>query len=129
MNKIKSLDDLKKIRDKHKDNIDIRVTAEDENRTVVGVSMSTCGIAAGSRDILLTLLEEVHNKGIKNVSVVAIGCSGNCPVEPIVEIRPPHKAPVTKYGNVDKELAIDIIKRHIGEGIVIEDALLKEGGN
>lgn len=54
---IKSIEDLKKIRDQAKDQINLRVDNESKTRVVVG--MGTCGIAAGARQVMLAILEEL----------------------------------------------------------------------
>ena len=129
MSKIKSLDELKKIREKVSSDVDLRTTGHSEDRTVIAVGMATCGIAAGAREVMSALLEEIQNNKVKNVSVVATGCLGYCYAEPLVEIRPPHDAPVVRYGNVNKDLAKEIINKHIMQDIFIDNAIFNRGGN
>ena len=57
---IKSIEDLKKIRDQAKDQINLRVDNESKTRVVVG--MGTCGIAAGARQVMLAILEELKSE-------------------------------------------------------------------
>lgn len=123
MSKIKSLEELKKIREKSTDSTGLRTTGENPNRTVLAVGMATCGIAAGARPVMTTLLEEINTKGIPDVAVVATGCLGFCYAEPLVEVRVPGKEPV-RYANVDAELAKKIIEQHVLQGKVIEGSLL-----
>ena len=54
---MKSLAELNAIRDKAKANMNIREDNEYTTRVLVG--MATCGIAAGARPVLSTLVEEV----------------------------------------------------------------------
>ncbi len=129
MSKIKSLDELKKIREKVSDNVDLRTTGESEDRTIIAVGMATCGIAAGAREVMTALLSELEAKHVKNVSVIATGCLGYCYAEPLVEIRPPHDAPIVRYGNVNADLAKDIVDKHICQGIFIDDAIFNRGGS
>ena len=56
---MKSIEDLKKIRDKARNNMTMRSDDKQKYRVVVG--MATCGIAAGARPVLNTLVEEVAN--------------------------------------------------------------------
>ena len=81
---MKSLAELKAIKDRMKDKVVLREGARDV-RVVVG--MATCGIAAGARPVLNTLVEEVNNAGLaEKVSVTQTGCIGFCQLEPIVEV-------------------------------------------
>ncbi|MDR2940911.1 MAG: (2Fe-2S) ferredoxin domain-containing protein [Clostridiales bacterium] len=129
MSKIKSLDELRKIREKVSDNTEVRITGESADRTIIAVGMATCGIAAGARETMSALLSEIEAKNVKNISVIATGCLGYCYAEPLVEIRPPHDAPIVRYANVGAELAKEIIDKHICEGTFIEDAIFNRGGS
>ena len=54
---MKSLAELKAIRDKMQASVNVRDNADDTIRVVVG--MATCGIAAGARPVLNSFSEEV----------------------------------------------------------------------
>ena len=58
---MKSLEELKAIRDKMKDKVVLR-EGSSEKRVVVG--MATCGIAAGARPVLNAFVEEVNREGL-----------------------------------------------------------------
>ena len=64
---MKSLEELKAIRDKMKGQIGIR--SEDEDKTRVVVGMATCGIASGARPVLNFLVNEVQARHLDNVVV------------------------------------------------------------
>jgi len=111
---MKSLEELQAIRD--------RIKAKMNNREVMGgsdiriiVGMATCGIAAGARPVLTTLMEEVETKKLDNVKVSQTGCIGLCKFEPIVEVFMPGQEKVT-YVNVDPNKAREIIQSHILNG-------------
>jgi NADP-reducing hydrogenase subunit HndB len=123
MNKLKSLDELKKIRERANQDTGLRTTGENPNRTILAVGMATCGIAAGARPVMTALLDEVTAKGINDVSVIATGCLGFCYAEPLVEVRIPGREPV-RYRNVTPELAKQIVEKHVLQGTVIEEAVL-----
>ena len=53
---MKTLEELAAIRDRMKNKVAIR---EGTNETRIVVGMTTCGIAAGARPVLNTLVEEV----------------------------------------------------------------------
>ena len=90
---MKSLAELQAIRDKMRQQIDLRDSGDDRIRVVVG--MATCGIAAGARPVLNAFLEEVAKRELKNVTVSQTGCIGVCRLEPIVEVYVPGQEKVT----------------------------------
>lgn len=114
---MKSLDELKKLRDESLKNMEMRDSSK-EIRIVVG--MATCGIAAGARPVLSSLVEEVAKRNLKNVQVVQTGCIGMCVYEPIVEVYTPDKEKVT-YVHIDEEKAKRIVAEHIVNGKVINE--------
>lgn len=99
---MKSLEELRAIREKMNGNIGFRSESSDDTRIVVG--MATCGIASGARPVLKTLSDEVQKRGLKHVKVCQTGCIGLCQYEPIVEIYEPGKEKVT-YVKVNPEKA------------------------
>jgi len=123
MSKIKSLDELKKIKEQAKTNTNLRTTGENPDRVVLRVGMATCGIAAGAREIMTTLLDEISKNKMDSVSVVATGCVGMCYAEPIVEVDVPGKDMI-RYGNVTDEIAKDIVTKHVAQGILIDNAII-----
>ncbi len=123
MSKIKSLDELRAIRDRVKINTDLRVTGENPDRIIISVGMGTCGISAGARQIMNALLDEVKAQNLENVSVVATGCIGFCYAEPIVEVMMPGEDSI-RYGNVTKDMTKEIIEKHVMKGILLDDAII-----
>ncbi len=123
MPKIASLEELKKIREKSATGTQLRTTGEDPNTIVLAVGMATCGIAAGARETMQALLDEIAEQKVTNVSVVATGCVGLCYAEPLVEVREPGKDPL-RYGKVDKERAKEIIDRHVLKGELLDNAIV-----
>ena len=94
MEKIKSLADLKKIRDNVQSKIDLREKSEHpENLIQIKVAMATCGIAAGSKETMNYFLNNLEKNGIQAV-VTQTGCMGYCFAEPTVEITKPGKEPI-----------------------------------
>ncbi len=118
---MKSLEELKAIREKMQGSIGFRSENSEDTRIVVG--MATCGIASGARPVLTTLSDEVQKRGLKNVKVSQTGCIGLCQYEPIVEIYEPGKEKVT-YVKVNPEKALDILEQHIIRGQAIDQYLL-----
>ncbi len=125
MNKVKSLDELKKIRDEAKGRIDLRSVAENEDRVIIRVGMATCGIASGARETMSAISEEVEKQNLKNVSVINTGCMGYCADEPIVEVIT-KDMPSVLYGHVDAKRAREIVTEHVINGRLIQNAIISK---
>lgn len=111
---MKSLAELKAIREKMQNQINMR--AEDATHTRVVVGMATCGIAAGARPVLNTLSDEIQKRGLTDkIMVTQTGCIGLCQYEPIVEIYEPGKEKVT-YIKMDADKALEVVERHLVGG-------------
>lgn len=113
---MKSLEDLKKIREEAKRKMTMRLDAEQKYRVVVG--MATCGIAAGARPVLNELVEQVAKYNLP-VTVTQTGCIGRCSLEPIVEVfdRDGHK---TTYVYMNAEKAREVVERHLMHDDIVE---------
>ena len=107
---MKSLEELKAIREKMQKQLDVRENNEDNIRVVVG--MATCGIAAGARPVLAAFLEEVAKRELKNVTVTQTGCIGVCRLEPIAEVYVPGEEKVT-YVKMKPEMVPRIVTEHL----------------
>ena len=118
---MKSLEELKAIRERMQGSLGIREEGEDQTRVVVG--MATCGIAAGARPVLNKFAELGQERGIKNTVVTQTGCIGICRYEPIVEIYEPGKPKVT-YVHMDAEKAEEVVTRHLQGGQIVNEYLI-----
>ena len=107
---MKSLAELKAIRESMQGQIGLR--SEDDDTTKIVVGMATCGIAAGARPVLNELVKDVNEKGLKNVVVEQTGCIGMCEYEPIVEVFEPGKNKVT-YVRMTADKADEVVEKHI----------------
>jgi len=107
---MKSLEELKALRDKMQGSVTLRNESEANTRVVVG--MATCGIASGARPVLTALSNAVAEKKIEDVAVTQTGCIGLCQYEPIVEVFQPGKEKVT-YVKMTPEKALEVIDKHI----------------
>jgi len=126
MSKIKSMEELQKIRNKVVEQVQLRKTGENKDRIILAVGMATCGIAAGARATLSALLDEISIYKLDQIAVVQTGCLGYCYAEPIVEVRIPGQEPIL-YGEVDEQRARDIIRIHILQGALLENAIIGKG--
>lgn len=119
MDKIKSLADLRKIKDDVQTKIRLREKSEHpENRIQIKVAMATCGIAAGSKDTMNYFLDHLEENGIDAV-VTQTGCMGYCYAEPTVEITKPGKEPIV-FGGVNCQRAEEIIQKYLKHDELVE---------
>ena len=116
---MKSLEELKAIREKMQNQVSMR--AEDHTHTRVVVGMATCGIAAGARPVLTTLSNLVQEKGLTDhISVTQTGCIGLSQYEPIVEVIEPGKPKIT-YIKMNPAKAAEIVDKHLIGGHVVDE--------
>ena len=115
---MKSLAELKALRDKARGEMGMREDAPGNIRIVVG--MATCGIAAGARPVLNSFVNEVAKRGLKNVTVSQTGCIGICQYEPVVEVFEAGKEKVT-YVKMDVDRAREVVEKHLKGGQVVTE--------
>ena len=113
---MKSLEELRAIREKMQGKVGIRGESEDQIRVVVG--MATCGIASGARPVLTALSDAVQEQGLMNINVTQTGCIGLCQYEPIVEVMEPGKENVTDV-RMTPEKAMEVLRMHLIDGQVV----------
>ncbi len=82
--------------------------------------MATCGIAAGARPVLTTIVDEVAKRGLQNVMVTQTGCIGICQFEPVVEVVEPGKDKIT-YVKMTPEKAVRMVNDHLVNGNVVTE--------
>ncbi len=121
MSTIKSLEDLKKIREEA---LEKRKVKASEGNAQVTVAMGTCGIAAGARETMKAVLDVIEKDNISGIIVSQTGCIGLCEKEPIVQVTVGTDPKVT-YGKVSPEVARRIMKEHIGQGKIVQDYVIQ----
>lgn len=123
---MKTLDDLKRIREQAQQALKVR---EGDHSCKVVVAMGTCGIASGAREVMAAVLDELEKKGVTDVTVTQSGCKGLCDREPTVDVVKTGQPPVT-YGFVTPEKARTIVAEHvINDKIQDEWVVLVPGTN
>ena len=122
---IKSLAELRKLRESLKESVDLREKGESTSGIIeVLIGMGTCGIAAGARDTFNELLNVLEAKDINNVKVISVGCLGQCTLEPTVQINIPGKEPVI-YGKITDDRVNELVEKviinngHLDDNLVI----------
>lgn len=115
---MKSLAELKAIRDKTRASVTLRENAEAGTRVMVG--MATCGIAAGARPVLNAFVEEVAKRNLQDVMVTQTGCIGICQYEPVVEVIDAN-GDKTTYVKMTPEKALRVVNDHLVNGNVVTE--------
>jgi len=116
---VKSLDDLKELREQAQKDLQARET---ENKPKIIVGMGTCGIAAGARKAMQAIMDEVNKRDL-DVVVTQTGCIGMCEKEPLVDVKMPGEDRIT-YGDVTPEDARKIVVGHVINGNILDDLLV-----
>ena len=122
MSKLK-ISDLDKISQRVRKTVLLR---EGAGRAKVTVHMGTCGIAAGARKIMSTLMDEFEKNNIEDVILTSSGCAGLCSKEPMVTVELKDEAPV-KYVDLSPEKISKIFSEHIIGGKIVEEYALARG--
>jgi NADP-reducing hydrogenase subunit HndB len=117
------IQDLANIRKKARSLVTIR---ESEGRAKVTVHMGTCGIAAGAREIMDALLDEMEKNGVGDVIVTTSGCAGLCSREPMATIELRDQPPV-KYIDLTPEKIRKIFIQHVLGGHPVPEYALAIG--
>jgi NADP-reducing hydrogenase subunit HndB len=122
MKKLK-IGDLEKIRDKVRRTAALR---QGKARAKITIHMGTCGIAAGAREILSSLMQEIQKKKLTDVIVTTSGCAGLCSREPMATVEITNKPPV-KYVDLTSEKMKKILDQHVIKGKIINEYALAIG--
>jgi NADP-reducing hydrogenase subunit HndB len=117
MTTVKSLEDLKKLREAA---LEKRAMKSAAGETQVIVAMGTCGIAAGARETMKAILDIIEAENLSGISVSQTGCIGLCEKEPIVQVIVGEQPKVT-YGKVNPDVARRIMKEHVTGGKPVVD--------
>ena len=120
----KTLMDLRKLRADGKTELVLENTKKIKDIQII-VGKGTCGIAAGAEKIINTIIEEIKDKELNNITVRSAGCMGLCYVEPTIKLIVPGESE-TIYGNVDQEAARKIIERHAIYGRSVESHIFEK---
>jgi len=120
---MKSLEELQKIKERA---LKRRQLGAEGARARVTVAMGTCGIAAGARDTMKAVLDEIEKRQITDVVVTQTGCLGLCEYEPIVLVQVGDAEAVT-YGKIDPSRVPTLIEKHLLNNAPVEEWQVKTG--
>ena len=112
--------DLKKIKEEYHANQALR---EGGFRVKITVHMGTCGIAAGARTIMNTVMEELAKSDKKDIAITTSGCAGLCSQEPMATIELAGEPPV-KYIALTEEKMRRIFTEHVMGGKPVKEFAL-----
>jgi (2Fe-2S) ferredoxin len=114
------LEELRRIRERAQAEMRLRGGAA---RVKIVVGMGTSGIAAGARDVITALLDEIQKRRLTDVIVTQSGEKGFASQEPVVEVIERDR-PRVLYGLVDRDGARRIVAEHVVNGSIVEDLVL-----
>jgi len=123
---VKSLEELRELRAELEKEISAR-NSEGKPKIIIG--MGTCGIAAGARDILQAVTQELRKRNL-DVITTQTGCIGMCEQEPLMDVQLPGQDRIT-YGKITAKDVERIVVEHLINGNVVAElavARLEEGG-
>lgn len=122
MSKVKTLDDLRKMRESLRVSLDLREKSNNPEQMVqIKVAMATCGIAAGAKEVMSYFIEVLDRERV-DALVTQTGCMGYCYAEPTVEITVPSKEPIV-FGRVNRTRVDEIVTNYIKQGILVDDII------
>jgi NADP-reducing hydrogenase subunit HndB len=119
--RISSPQDLDKIRRQAQGEIDLSGGGKDMRLTV---HMGTCGIAAGARDVMTSLLAELGTEQAPKASLHQSGCAGLCDQEPMLTLTDAGGG-LFRYGKLDAAKARRIVQEHVLHGRPVLEYLIK----
>ena len=107
-----NLEQLKQLKEKAQQQVALR---EGGKKYRVVVSMGTSGIAAGAREVMKTMLDEIEKRGLDDVEIRVTGEHGLEDVEPVIQIEEAGGEKTT-YAKLDVEKAKKIVAEHLQKG-------------
>ena len=117
---IKSLEELKKIREEALQKRDIKSAS---GRVQIVVGMGTPGIAADARDTVKEFLNIIEEQQLTDVVVRQTGNFGLDSLEPVVKVTVGDSTTVT-YGKVTPYAARLIMEQHVLGGVVVQEHVI-----
>jgi NADP-reducing hydrogenase subunit HndB len=120
MSTIKSLDDLKRVREEA---LKKRQLKPEPGSVQIIVGMGTPGIAAGARETMKAILETIEEKQLNNIIVRQTGNIGLDSWEPVVQVIVGENPKVT-YGRVNPDAARRIMQEHVINGQIVKDFVI-----
>jgi NADP-reducing hydrogenase subunit HndB len=118
---VKSLEDLKRIRDEA---LKKRNASKMTGRAQIIVGMGTSGIAVGARQTMKAVLKAIDTNNLSDVLVTQTGGLGLDAKEPIVQVQIADNPKVT-YANVTPAKVEIIFSEHIIGGKIVDECVFR----
>lgn len=119
--KISNAADLVALREEAKAGLDLRSGPKEIQITV---HMGTCGIAAGAREVLSVLIDELGKGAGEKVTVRQSGCLGLCDREPMMTLKDAAGQEYC-YGKLDEKKVRRVVQAHVLGGEPVVEFLVK----
>ena len=116
---MKTVEELKKLREQLQSQNKVR--HNDGVQIIVG--MGTCGIAAGAREVLTAVMDEIAKRKLDDVTVRQTGCIGMCEKEVLIDVVRPGEPRIT-YGKVTPSAVARIVADHVVNGRIVEELVI-----
>jgi NADP-reducing hydrogenase subunit HndB len=116
---MKTVEDLKRLREQ----LHSQVRLRHDGGTQIIIGMGTCGIAAGAREVMTAVLDEIAKRRLTDVIVRQTGCIGMCEKEVLLDVARPGEPRIT-YGPVKPEHVAKIIAEHVVNGRIVEELVV-----
>ena len=98
-------------------------TAAPYAQVKITVHLATCGIAAGAREVVNALVEEMSKEDRPHIKMQTSGCIGRCPTEPNVTVQIEGQEPVI-YQKMNGEKVRRVFREHVLKGVVQSEWIL-----
>jgi len=113
-----SVEELDRLRDAKQRSAQV----EAATGTIITVGMGTCGIAAGAKDTLAAIREELSRRKIE-ARVAIVGCIGICVKEPLVDVQQAGRPRIT-YANVQPDMVPRLVEEQLIQGRPITEWII-----
>ncbi len=122
---LRFMTNVAEITSRHFDQLQESATVSPLAKVKITVHMSTCGIAAGARQVMSALVEEISGSDRPDIEVASSGCIGHCKNEPNITVEIGGGEPVI-YQKMTPEKMRQVFQKHILGGEVQEDYILND---
>ncbi len=116
-----TIEDLQRIKE---ETLKLTGLRHQDPKARVTVHMGDCGIEAGARQVMKTLVKKLGESGRHDIHVIAADCLGMCESEPNVTVELEGRAPVV-YQKMDPDKISLVFESHVLNGEIIEDQTIE----
>jgi NADP-reducing hydrogenase subunit HndB len=89
----------------------------------ITVHLATCGIAAGAREVVNALVDEMSKEDRPHIKMQTSGCIGRCSTEPNVTVQIEGEEPVI-YQKINGEKMRRVFREHVLKGVALSEWVL-----